>query len=146
MSVPTWKRSMSAAEYVYQSFLLNKEIARICNKLPKKYRTNYSDELIKEGMEVMKHLQIANTIYLKGKESYNKRKEHLYEAVGILQNISTISYIYFEMVRHNCEEPDEWIYKAENNIGELCYKVISLTRGIIRSDRERYNKSFKNKS
>lgn len=143
MSVPTWKRSESSAEFLYLAFQLNKEIARITTKVPKKYRTNYCDELIKESLEAMKHLQIGNDIIV-GNNEYllYQRINHLSEAVGILDNILTVSYIFFEMMKNNGEVKNDWIDRSEETIGNLCDSVIRMTKKIMEKDKHRFMSKY----
>lgn len=136
MSVPTWKRSKSKTQFIYNCFELNKEVARIMTKVPKKYRTNYSDEIIKECMEALKHLQIGNDIVISDKEYLLlARIKHFSEAIGILDNILTISYIFFEMLKENNELRNDWVDKSEETIGNYCDSIIRMTKKVIESDK-----------
>lgn len=147
MSVPTWKRTKSKTQFVYKCFELNKEVARIMTKVPKKYRTNYSDEIIKECMEALKHLQIGNDIVVTDKEYLLlARTKHFSEAVGILDNVLTISYIFFEMMKENNELRNDWIDKSEELIGNYCDSIIKMTKRVIESDKQYFISNYGNKN
>lgn len=59
MSVVSWKRNESKVEYLYRTYELNLLIARIVASKSKKYKANYGDTLIKNGLDALKHLEIA---------------------------------------------------------------------------------------
>ena len=101
-SVPSWYRKLSSTEYLFQIFTLNKEIARILSKKPKKYKVNYADEIIKSAAEALKCAQIANGIYVTGSVSYDMRMSELLKTKGLIDHVSTMSYIFLEL----CQEVD----------------------------------------
>lgn len=139
MSVPTWKRSKSKTQFIYDCFMLNKEIGRITTKVPKKYRTNYCDELIKESFEALKNLQIGNDIIV-GANQYmlGKRIYHFSEAIGILDNVLSLTYIFFEMMKENNELRNDWIDRSEELIGNYCDSIIKMTKKVIESDKRTF--------
>lgn len=143
MSVPTWRRDLSKAEYIYSIFQLNKTIASIVTKKPAKYKANYGDHLVKEGLEALKLSQIANKIYVNDKTSYELRRSTLLQLQGVIDNISTSAYLFLELVRNNDSVSFEKIWDEENKIGDACYSINKLVNGILRSDRERYKKKYK---
>lgn len=78
MSVPVWKRKLSSAEYVYQTYQLNIRLGEILINKPQKYKANYADEIIQTALSALKHVQIADSIYLSQyakKEDYFLRRE-----------------------------------------------------------------------
>lgn len=146
MSVPTWKRTKSKTQYIYTCFELNKEVARIMTKVPKKYRTNYSDEIIKECMEALKHLQMGNDIVVGNKEYLLlARVKHLSEAIGILDNVLTITYIFFEMMKEHNELRNDWIDRSEEIIGNYCDSIIRMTKKVIEKDKLAFNSYYGNR-
>ena len=50
MSVQTWKRKLSNAEYIYQVYQLNIRLGEILVNKPQKYKTNYTDEIVKTAL------------------------------------------------------------------------------------------------
>lgn len=136
MSVVSWERNESKVEYLYQTYQLNLLIARIVASKPKKYKANYGDALIKNGLDALKHLQIANSIYVSTKEDFILRRNHLLEARGIIDSLSTIAFIFLELTRS--ADANQKADKQEEQIGELCRKCVSLVTGVIKSDKQRY--------
>ena len=102
MSVPVWKRNLSKAEYIYQTYRMNIRLGEILANKPKKYQKNYSDELIKTALSALKHLQVADSIFLT-KQSTEKeceiREENLLLAKAEIAHVATVAYIFLEIVR-----------------------------------------------
>lgn len=143
MSVPVWKRKLSGAEYIYQVYKLNIRLGEILANKPKKYRNNYSDEIIKTALSALKHLQIVDDIFLtkwSSKQDYEIRHEHLHIARGEINNIATACYIFLEIVRAHDSEKYDKIYDEELEIGEMCEDCFELITGVIKSDKETYKK------
>ena len=65
MSVPTWRRSESATEYLWQIYQLNLEIAEIVSNKPKKYKSTHSNLLIKNALKALASANMANDIFVK---------------------------------------------------------------------------------
>ena len=156
MSVPTWKRKLSGAEYVYQLYQLNIRLGEILNNKPQKYKTNYTDEIIQTALSAMKHVQVADSIYIgqyARADDFRIRREHLLLAKGELQHVATACYIFLEIVRrhdHASESENEKagrvyakIYDQELEIGDLCERCHKLIAGVIKSDSEIFNKHIK---
>ncbi len=53
MSVPVWKRKLSSAEYVYQTYQLNIRLGEILINKPQKYKANYADEIIQTALSAL---------------------------------------------------------------------------------------------
>ena len=104
MSVPTWKRKLSGAEYVYQLYQLNIRLGEILVNKPQKYKQNYTDEIIQTALSALKHAQTADSIFL-GKYSREKdfliRREQLLLAKGEVQHVATACFIFLEIVRRH---------------------------------------------
>lgn len=153
MSVPTWLRRLSGADYVYQTYVLNIEIGKILANKPKKYKPNYSDGIIKSALSALKHLQMADSIYL-SKYSFARdyfiRRDLLLKARGEIQHVATAIYVFLEIVRkhdHGSErinaEQMAKIFEQEIRIGGMCEKCFKLISGIIKSDINIYMKHIK---
>lgn len=136
MSVVSWKRDESKVEYLYRTYELNLLIARIVASKSKKYKANYGDTLIKNGLDALKHLEIANSIYVSTKEDFILRRNHLLEARGIIDSLSTIAYIFLEITR--TVDANGKADKQEEQIGELTRKCVGLITGVIKSDKARH--------
>ena len=148
MSVPTWKRQLSGAEYIYQTYQLNIRLGEILVNKPQKYKQNYADEIIKTGLSALGHVQIADSIYL-GKSfserDYLLRREQLVLARGEIHHVATSTFIYLEIVRKHDYASDKYakIYDQEMEVGERCEKCYKLISGVIKSDSELRNKYIK---
>lgn len=92
MSVPTWKRSKSKVEFLNLLMELNINIGKITANKPKKYKANYGDHLIKEGLRGLKlelnpkHTNI--TRFDRGSFSYLKKRFCITETGKILVRLS----------------------------------------------------------
>ena len=64
MSVPTYKRSTSSAQFIYNLYTFNIRIGEICMNSPKKYRMNYADKIIQDSLDALKYARLANDIYM----------------------------------------------------------------------------------
>ena len=147
MSVPTWKRSLSNAEFLYQIFELNILIGRIMENKPKKYKSSYSDFVIQSGLEALKETRIANDEYFAGEaineRSYYFRKEHFQTAMSLVKTVSTVSHIFLEIVRASNQYESTKLYKQETQIGDQCNVCINLLKGVMESDKERFKQSIR---
>lgn len=142
MSVPTWLRSVSKAEYLFQTFQLNIRIGQMVANLPKKYSRSHGDYLIRVSHEALLHGQTANKIRVIDESSYQTRRQHLQEMRGCVDNVATVAYIFLETVRLHEGIPDAKrakIYKWESEIGDLCFEINKMIVGIMRSDRRTVN-------
>ena len=156
MSVPTWKRKLSGAEYVYQLYQLNIRIGEILVNKPQKYKQNYTDKIIQTALEALEHVQIADSIFI-GKYSkevdFLMRREQLLLAKGQVQHLATACFIYLEIVRkHDYASQGEnektgrlyaKLYDQEMEIGERCERCHELIAAVIKSDNELYNRYIK---
>lgn len=147
MSVPLWKRKLSSADFLYKPYYLNIRLGQILANKPKKYKTNYTDHIIKTALSALQHLQTADSIYLSKYttlQEYEIRHEALLLARGEIENVATACYVFLEIVRKNDfasdKQIDEFvkIYDQELEIGGLCEDCYNLISGLIKSDRELY--------
>lgn len=149
MSVPTWKRNESRVQFLYNVYLLEKEIAAIIPKVPAKHRSSFGDTLIKDCDLALFHGRVANRTHVRSSGSLHYRRNHLIEMEAAVDNIGTHTYIWLETVRaHDGIERrlDDKLYKAEDRIGLLCDETIGLIEGLIRSDSDRFNNGKENNS
>lgn len=155
MSVPVWKRKLSSAEYVFQTYRLNKRLGEILMNKPQKYKTNYADHIIKTAMSALEDLQVADSIFVSKyikENDFMIRRKHLLEAKGKIQHVATACEIYLEIVRQHdyaketlVGEFDRFlkIYDQELEIGTMCETCHNLIKGVIESDNEIYKKYIK---
>lgn len=143
MAVPTWRRSVSKVEFLYQTFKLNIRIGQMVANLPKKYSRSHGDYLIRTAHEALLHGQTANRIRIRDDASYFARRQHLQEMGGCVDNIATVAYIYLETARSHEGLPDKKrakLYDWEEEIGETCLEINALIDGLLKSDQEVYKK------
>lgn len=154
MSVPTWKRKLSSAEYIYQIYQLNIRLGEILVNKPQKYKANYTDEIVKTALRALGHAQTADSIYLSkysNEEDYRQRRRHLLEARGDIEHIATSCYIFLEIVRKHdyasqSDRNDRLYAKLsdqEMEIGEKCESCYRLLSGVLKSDSETFKKYIK---
>lgn len=149
MSVPVWKRGESRTDFLYDAYQLSIRLVEITANKPKKYKGNLSDQIIKTSLEALKFLQTANSIYIT-KDSplcdFEMRRKYLLVGKAYIENLATIFYIFIETVRKHDSENDDKLYKQEQEIGDLCNEAVKRIDGLIKSDKEIYNKYIKGKS
>ena len=153
MTVPTWKRRLSGAEYVYQLYRLNIRLGEILVNKPQKYKANYTDQIIRTALEALEHAQTADSVYLSKSsrpDDYLLRRRELQLARGRVQHLATACYIFLEIVRKHdyAAQSDRAkegrlsakLYDQALEIGEACERCHALIAGVIKSDAELYNR------
>lgn len=138
MSVPTWKRSKSKVEFLNLLMELNINIGKITANKPKKYKANYGDHMIKEGLRALEYAQVANSIFMTKKtsaEDYNIRRMLFQKSRGIVQHIATASYIFLELCKNSNDVKADRIYKEEQYIGSVCNDISNAISGVMKSDK-----------
>ena len=138
MSVPTWKRSESQTEYLWQMYQFTIRISEICANKPKKYKGSYADKIISLTCDAFVHARTANEIYVKTREDYHLRRKHLMEAKGLIVSICTLSDIFLELCKRSPNCKRDKIIKEKETIGRFCYLITNLISGVMKSDAKRY--------
>lgn len=147
MSVSTWHRKISKTRFIYKLFQLNVRIGQIVFNHPKKYRPNYGDTLIKTGLDALKHACIANSIFMHpsiSEHDFKLRRRHLIEAKGLIDYISTVAYVYLELVKSCDGITAEKIFNQEEEIGLASIELAKMFTGVLKSDKRTYNSKKKN--
>ena len=91
---------------------------------------------------------MGNSIFMQSKTSesdYLLRRKYFLTAKGLIENISTVSFIYLEFVRKTDSESNEKINSQESYIGSTCVDIHNKICGVIKSDTEIYKKYIKRK-
>ena len=149
MSVPSWKRTQAASEYVYRIYLLNIRLGEILINKPKKYKANYADAAIHTALSALENAQLADSISLPSSTSlqqdYVMRREALLLARGQLIHLATCTEIFLEIVRKHdyqaCGSPTESarlaakLYEQELEVGALCDQCCELITQTLKADR-----------
>ena len=138
MSVPTWRRSESATEYLWQIYQLNLEIAEIVSNKPKKYKSTHSDLLIKNALEALSNANMANDIFVKTDREFEIRKELLLKARGHIYNVALLGDIFLELCKKSPECDKRKCTKQQERIGSRCATCLKLINGVVKSDKKRY--------
>jgi len=69
---------------------------------PKKYRMNYADKTIQNGLDALKYAQLANGIYIgsgASDEAFKQREEYLRLSIGLIEHIATACFIFLEQAK-----------------------------------------------
>lgn len=138
MSVPTWKRKESKTEFLRLLIELNIYLGKIVNNKPKKYKANYGDHLIKEGLKALEYAQTANSVYMTKNTSqndYEHRRKLFMTARGIVSHIATASYIFLELCKNSNEIKAGRVSKEEEYIGSTCTDIVKALSGVLKSDK-----------
>jgi len=138
MSVPTWKRSESQTEYLWQIYQFTIRISEICANKPKKYKGSYTDKIISLTCDAFVHARTANEIYVKTKADAEQRRMHLIEAKGLILSVCTLSDIFLELCKRSPDCKKEKILKEQETVGKFCYTITNLISGVLKSDAKRY--------
>lgn len=142
MSVPTWGRDESAAEYVYELFELNKRVGQIVSNHPKKYRGSYGDHLIKSALKALFHAQAAQAIFMcetTSEEDYLSRRKHLQNAYAYTKHIGTAMDVYLTLVWNEDGVAQDKINDQHFEIGSRVGAEAKLLHGVMDSDKAIFN-------
>lgn len=149
MSLPSWERETSKAEYIKELFDLCIYIGHTVVKQPAKYRTNYGDHLIKTSLDALKHAQAAQSIYMSEKTTeadYQRRRAHLQNARAFARHTATAADIFLELVKETDGAKPDKIEKREKEIGSKTKRIEALISGVIDSDKAIFSGRKKPKS
>lgn len=145
MSVPVWKRKLSSAQFLYEVYTLNFRLGEILANKPQKYKPNYADDIIKTALSCLKHLQIADSIYLSKYSSvqdYELRRENLLTARGEIEHIATASYIFLEIVKRHDHASEGKPRKKPKKAAELTEEELTAAEERRRKQEEEYKKKL----
>jgi len=156
VSVQTWKRMVSSAEYVFQVYLLNVRLGQILENKPHKYKTNYVDEIIKTALGALEDVLASDSIYLSKfslEQDFLIRRRHLQDAKAKIRSVSTSSFVFLETVKKQSCSIQEYAEEFRNGnlkmshqeleIGDMCETCERLISGVLRSDKELYDEHIR---
>ena len=144
MSVPIPHRSVSKTEFLDQLYDLNVIIGGLIAKMPPKYRPNYGDTIVSNGLKAMHIAMAANGIYISIKtppELMIQRIELFNLAKGYVVSIPTLYQIYLSIYIRNNKCTSEAITKFHNSakrLSDICNSCTSMMASIISYDKRRY--------
>lgn len=140
MSVPKWRRDLSRTQFLYEIFQLNIKIGNIIANAPtKKYAHSYGNALTITAQQALMHAQTGNEIRVMSDSTFDTRQREFQLAIGQVENIATVAYIYLEtMRRHDNVTPEkrEKMYNWEDEIGEQTDLIINYLYKVMKNDRE----------
>jgi len=137
MSVPTWERTLSKTQYLYETYRLNVRIGQIVMNKPTKYRPTYGDKLINMGLDAMRYGQAANLIYMDKKTSendYSLRRKYLQAMLANIDGLSTIADIFLALNYNTDGGSRETLEKNQQYIGSQTKFIHDLVKGVMDSD------------
>ena len=141
MSVPAQKRKLSNTQFLWEIYQFTIRISEICLNMPKKYRANYTDFIIKSMLQALQCAQMANSIFLSKsttEDAFSERELNLQKAKGLIENVATTADIFLEQSRKFDGASPERIIKNQEYIGETTGKIVQLLDGVMKSDKKRY--------
>ena len=142
MSVPAFARQLSKTQYLYETYKLNIRLGQIVMSKPKKYRENYGDRIINNGLDALKFCQAANNIFMSEQttdSNYQKRRSYLMNALALIDNISTVSDIFLSLNYNLDGAKKSQIERQEEYIGRTCREIHLLIRGVMDRDTKIHN-------
>ncbi len=139
MSVKVEDRSESKVEYLETARQISKRTAQMVANGPKKYLATYGDHLMRCSLQLFTHVDVANSIYVTRESDYEQRRKHLLEARGMCYSIESTAKLYTDLVTAADSVGREKAYGRLADIARLCHKERGLIRGVLESDRKRYN-------
>ena len=139
MSVKVEDRSESKVEYLETARQISMRTAQMVANGPKKYLATYGDHLMRCSLQLFTHVDVANSIYVTRESDYEQRRKHLLEARGMCYSIESTAKLYTDLVTAADSVGREKAYGRLADIARLCHKERGLIRGVLDSDRKRYN-------
>ena len=139
MSVRAADRDESKVEYLEVARQISKRTAQMVANGPKKYQTTYGDHLMQLSLQMFTHTDIANSIYVSYQSDYEQRRNHLVEAKGLAFSIESTAKLYTDLVSDRGSVAKEKAYGRLADIARLCHKERGLLKGVLDSDKKRYN-------
>lgn len=139
MSVKVEDRSESKVEYLETARQISMRTAQMVANGPKKYLATYGDHLMRCSLQLFTHVDVANSIYVTRESDYEQRRKHLLEARGMCYSIESTAKLYTDLVTAADSVGREKAYGRLADIARLCHKERGLIRGVLESDRKRYN-------
>ena len=138
MSVPVSKRGESELEVITHANKLAAHTIKVCSNekyFPKKYRWCVTAKIVDTAIEIVKLLNIANSIYVTDKGTYEMRNKFQAKALAETYALTNLMQIGYELFKVDSQKIDYWT--------GLIIKERTLIRAWKKKDTERYKKEFK---
>lgn len=136
MSVPASKRGESKLEVVTAAYTLAVHTIKICSNeknFPKRYRWCITNKIVDTATEIVKLVNIANSIYVTDKSTYDARKVYQVKALAETYSLTALMQIGYELFGIDSKKIDYW--------AGLIIKERNLIRSWKKADGERYCKT-----
>lgn len=139
MTVPVEDRTESKVEYLEVARQISLKTARMTANGPRKYAPTYGDHLMRLSLQLFTHADIANSIYVTSEADLEQRRKHLLEARGICFSVESTAKLYCDIIAAGSIEAKEKAHSRLAVIARLCHKERGLIKGVMDSDKKRYN-------
>ena len=139
VTVKVEDRQESKVEYLDTARQISKRTAQMVANGPKKYLATYGDHLMRLSLKLFTHVDIANSIYVTSERDHEQRRSHLVEARGLCYSIESTAKLYTDLMTASHTASSEKAYGRLADIARLCHKERGLIKGVMESDRKRYN-------
>ena len=139
MSVNVEDRAESKVEYLEVARQISKRTAQMVANGPKKYMSTYGDHLMRCSLQMFTHADIANSIYVTCQSDFEQRRKHLIEARGMCFSIESTAKLYTDLITAAGTAARDKAYGRLADIARLCHKERGLIKGVMDSDKKRYN-------
>ena len=132
-------RQESKVEYLDTARQISKRTAQMVANGPHKYLSTYGDHLMRCSLQLFTHVDIANSIYVTTEADLQQRRKHLLEARGMAYSVESTAKLYTDLVTEAGTAAKDKAYGRLADIARLCHKERGLIKGVLDSDRKRYN-------
>lgn len=138
MSVHMMERSQSSAEYLNKLSELAKWAMRIEILKPNKYKKRIEKDITDPIMYAYRCACSANSIYPSPKHPTDLEMRHNYltAAHSAIKGVGSMIRFYHDVLGGDCLS-----IKDVERYGEMCVTCLSMLKGVMKSDDERYKKS-----
>lgn len=137
MSVEKWKRKTSKTTFLLEAYELNDAISSTITNMPTKYRNSYGDIVIKSGLEVLRLLYKANSIFVgphTTKVEFQERRLLFNQGLAELNVTMMTLEIFLNHARKADGLNEEKIYKVLDRIGSKAASIENLVGGVLKYD------------
>ena len=134
MSVPSSKRGESQLELISLAHTLAAHTIKICSNeknFPKRYRWCITAKIVDTAIEIVKLINIANSIYVTDKGTFEMRKKYQAKALAETYALTTLMQIGYEVCGIDSRKMDFWT--------GLVSKERNLIRAWKKADENRYS-------
>lgn len=146
MSVPASRRKETQMQFVETAKNISSDMLSYVVRMPKRLQHHLADPMFESTVELVKHVEIANRTYVKDQLTYDLRRKHLLESLGMLDTIQAYLDIYWRhFIRGQnianrgtfSDEKRKYIKKSCKKYQGFAKQIISerrLIRGVMNRD------------